>query len=273
MYYRPFPHADQFHLSDEHQPVKKKSKLFKNRIKTTDEKDIDSTQTSVLFSIPYFPENIEYIFDKEGHCSTWEPPFHIDWEDPGFQAEVRKSLAPKHPILTPTLPTNHLTVGVHVRRGGGVDSRQERKRVPLKFPPDSYYIQQIERISKIFKDYRLYIYILTDDPNPETIANTYQSSLNNPNIHFDYRKEGNGPSTNILEDFFFIPKFDCLVICQSNFSLTASKMADFSLVITPTHPTIIDGQVVIDEVKLTFNGKRRVSDSAMICRQKSLEET
>jgi hypothetical protein len=151
-------------------------------------------------------------------------------------------------------------VGVHVRRGGGFDSLQERLRVPLKFPPDSYYIEQIERISKIFKNRSLYVYILTDDLDPASIVNKYRAALNNSNIHFDYRKTDNGPSQNVLEDFFFMTKFDCLVICQSNFSLMASKLADFALVITPTHPTLINGEVVIDEVKLAFNGKKRVSD-------------
>jgi hypothetical protein len=260
LYYRSFHYSKLFSFADEHQPLKKHHKKFKARIKTADESEINSKQNSSLFVVPFFPENTEHIFDHEGRHLTWVPSFQVDWEDPEFLAEVRKSLTPKDPITTPTLPTDFLTVGVHVRRGGGFDSLQERLRVPLKFPPDSYYIEQIERVSKIFKDRRLYVYILTDDLDPESIVNKYRAALNNSNIHFDYRKTDNGPSQNVLEDFFFMTKFDCLVICQSNFSLMASKLADFALVITPTHPTLINGEVVIDEVKLAFNGKKRVSD-------------
>jgi hypothetical protein len=260
--YRSFPLADQFCLSDE-RAAKKNHQKSKNRIKIKDESQLNSQDGSALFVVPYFPENTEHIFDHGRHI-VWAPTFQVDWEDPEFQAEVRRSLTPKHPIVTPSLPNNCLNVGVHVRRGGGVDSLQERQRVPLKFPPDSYYIQQIERISKIFKNYRLYVYILTDDVDPASIANTYRTALNNPNITFDYRKGNNGPAAHVLEDFFFIPKFDCLVICQSNFSLMASKLADCAVVITPTHPVLINGEVVIDEVKLTFNGKRRVTDLARI---------
>lgn len=263
LYYRSFPHSDQFRFSDEHQRRKKHSKQFKTTLKTADEELVNSGHNAALFEIIYFPDNTEHIF-HEGVHSIWNPAFQVDWEDPGFQAEVRRSLAPKYPVFTPDLPTDSLTIGVHVRRGGGFDSLQERMKTPLKFPPDSYYIQQIDRISKIFKNYRLYVYILTDDQDPASIANTYQAALNNPHIRFDYRKTPNGPSTNILEDFFFIPKFDCLIICQSNFSLMASKLADFALVITPTHPTLINGQAAIDEVKLTFNGKKRISGLALI---------
>ena len=266
LYYRSFHYSKQFCFAEEHEPLKKHHKKFKNRIKTADEKEINAGQSSALFTVPFFPENTEYIFESGNHF-TWVPAFEVDWDDPGFKEEIRKSLKPKEPVFTPDLPNDSLTVAVHVRRGGGFDSLQETQRVPLKFPPDSYYIQQIERIAKIFKDHRLYVYILTDDLDPKAIASKYQAALNHPNIRFDYRKDNNGPSANVLEDFFFMQKFDCLVICQSNYSLMASKLADFALVITPTHPTRISDEVVIDEVKLSFNGKKR------ICRTKSLTYT
>ena len=253
--YLPFPYADQFFLSDEDQPLGSSAE-FRNTIPTASEADITAMPNSSLFVIPYFPDVTEYLYDQ-GKCRMLIPCFQVDWENPEFHAVVKRCLTPKNSeLLTTNLPTDQITVGVHVRRGGGHDSPSMHFHVPLKFPPDSFYIQQIERISKIFQGYPLYVYILTDDLNPSSIAKKFQIALNNPNIHFDYRKEKNGPSINVLEDFFLIPQFDCLIIPLSNFSLIASKIADHAVVITPVHPTFVKKEVIIDEVKLTFNSKR-----------------
>ena len=247
--YVSFPFADQFCLFEKDQPLDPNLK-FQNSITTTSEADIKMISSS-LFVIPYFSENTEYIYSNK-----IDPPFQVDWEDPEFHSQVVECLTPKKPIQKSPMPKNKITVGVHVRKGGGKDKSFMNRELPLKFPPDSYYIQQIERIARIFKEHSLYVYILTDDKKPVNIVKKYQKAINNPHICFDYRRTKNGPSINILEDFFLIPQFDCLIIPQSNFSLVASKIADHDLVITPVHPLFVDDEVIIDEVELVFNSKR-----------------
>jgi hypothetical protein len=247
--YISFPFADQFCLFEKDQPLD--SINFQNSITTTSEADIKTAPSSSLFIIPYFSENTEYIYNNKV-----DPPFQIDWEDPEFHSQVVECLTPKKPIQNSPMPKNKITVGVHVRKGGGKDKSFMNKELPLKFPPDSYYIQQIERIAEIFKEHSLYVYILTDDKKPINIVKKYQKAINNPRICFDYRRTKNGPSINILEDFFLISQFDCLVIPQSNFSLMASKIADHDLIITPIHPLFVDDRVIIDEIEIAFNSKR-----------------
>ncbi len=250
--YIPFPYADNFMLSDEDRPFNPSE--FQNTITTTNETDLKAVSNSSIFVIPYLPVNKEYLYNPEKReLSTWAPAFQVEWENPEFRSLIRRCLTPKTPLLVANLPSDKITVGVHIRRGAGDASHFIG--MPLKFPNDNYYLQQITRLSRIFKDQPLYVYILTDDLNPSSIVEYYQDNLKNPNIYFDYCKERNNPSINVLEDFFLITKFDCLIIPNSNFSLMASKIADSAIVITPVHPTLVQGHFVIDEVELAFNGQ------------------
>ena len=253
--YVPFPYADQFCLSNEDQVGS--SVKFRNIVHTANETVITSISNSTLYVIPYFCENTDHLYDLRRNYRVEIPSFYVDWENPEFHAEVVRCLTPKNSIVTAKLPTDKITVGVHVRRGCGGDDLSIRVKEPLKFPHDSYYIEQIKRVARIFKDRSLYVYILTDDRDPSSIVETYQKAINNPNLYFDCRKEKHDPDVSFLEDFFLIPQFDCLIICQSNFSLMASKIADHILVITPVHPTFVDGYFMMDEVDVTFNSKKQ----------------
>ncbi len=250
LYYIPFPYSDQFLLSELDQPLNS-AFHFKNTIHIASDSNELAVPNSSLFILPYYAE---YRFEYDRTRFYWLPFFQIDWQDPAFRAEVKRCLTPKAPIATINLPKDRITVGVHIRKGGGFDGANSFKRYPLKFPFDNYYIQQIKRIAQIFHDKPLYIYILTDDFDPARLARRYAIAINNRNIHFGYRKGNNGPTINVLEDFFLIPKFDCLVISQSNFSVVASKLADYAVTITPLHATFVGDRPVIDEVEFCFNG-------------------
>jgi hypothetical protein len=251
-----FPYADQFFLSDE-DPFLKSFDDFQNIITTTNEDDLKLDTNSSLFLIPYFPESTEYNYDRNKNYPIWHPPFEVDWEDPEFHSKLVRSLTPKNSGLIAKIPKNQLSVGVHIRRGGGVDPLEERLRVPLRFPSDDYYIQQIKRVARIFKDQPLHVYIVTDDLTPSLIAKRYKNTIDNPNIYFDCRSEKNGPSHNILEDFFLISQLDCLILPQSHFSLMASKIEDHSILITPIHANFVNNSFEIDEIELNFNGQKQ----------------
>jgi hypothetical protein len=255
--YVPFLYSENLNLDILDQPASD-SFRFENSVALKKDSGFNFTEVqSSLFIIPYFPE---CKFELEMYSFLQElPHFDVDWEDPEFHREVIESLTPKYPIKTLELPKNKITVGVHVRRGGGVDIYHPDLFFPLKFPHDSYYIQQIERIAKIFDKKQLYVFILTDDLNPNEIVNKYRQALNNPNIEFACREKNNSPFNNVLEDFFSIPKFDCLILCQSNFSIVASKMSNYSIVITPYHCIANGTGYTIDNVELRFNSSEKES--------------
>lgn len=191
--------------------------------------------------IPYFPEPSMKHNDL---------PFLVDWEDPGFRREIARCLAPtgEHQLLP--LPPNKITVCVHVRRGGNWDDPSVHLALPLKFPPDSYYIEQIKTISKLFKGNPLYIFLMTDDLRPKELMKRYKEAIPSPNIQWDCREE---PPKNHLNDFFSIPLFDCLILPDSNFSIVASKLTEYAIRISPVHYRKKKETIRITGLDIAFN--------------------
>lgn len=68
------------------------------------------------------------------------------------------------------------------------------------------------------------------------------------------RKTENNHHSNILEDFFAMMQFDCLIRPESNFSIVASKIADFKVVINPIEFKFENGNPIITKVHTQING-------------------
>lgn len=249
--YKPFPDSENFYLHGMDQ-TEGKNFSFKYLISIAKESNIHTASSSSLFIVPYFPETrgeYEWIKNAVGRI----PFFSVDWEDPNFAEEVKNCLQPKQSVKTLNLPSDCITVALHLRRGHEAKNRALVVSFPLKFASDEYYINQIRRVATIFPDKKLYIYIFTDDENPQAIVKKYHEALKNPNIDFDYGKN-KGPNS-LLEDFYSISKFNCCILCQSNFSVIASKLGNYTLLISPVHASLRRGKAIIDEVELKFNGQ------------------
>ncbi len=247
--YVPFPYSDQLMLHqheelflDFHLPFFKKKWVLKN------ESDIAKISGSSLIFVPYFPEaEIELKTQSE----TRTLPFKVDWKNPEFKEMIRKLITPRFTMSTIEIPQKPLlSVAVHVRRGGDFESFLTGLDFPLKFPPDTFYIAAIRKMSELFSHQELYIYIFTDDPDPQLIVNTYKNALNNPlHIHLDCRKTCD-PTEEVLEDFFSILKFDCLIRPESNYTIVAEKLKDFMIVISPKDHRIEDGVIYIETLHI-----------------------
>ena len=61
-----------------------------------------------------------------------------------------------------------------------------------------------------------------------------------PHIFNSIAAEDTESDTNMLEDFFALTQFDCLVRPDSNFSIAAEKISDFKIIIYPLNP-LTDG--------------------------------
>ena len=249
--YRPFPSSDQLKMDGTAQQWGAYTFASKCIIRT--ENEFATLRDSTLYVVPYFPECLQE-FEMHPHLKN-HPYFEVDWEHPEFKKVIAQALSPKNPVATLPLPKNKMTVCVHIRRGGNVDHPSMRFPFPLKFPPDYYYITQIKRIADLFPDTPLYVYLMTDDLNPAALVQSYASAFKKYDIEFDCRAEENGPKANILEDFFSLGKFDCLIRCQSNFSLMGALLGDYRILITPTHAYTKDNDIVVDNIELVFNPK------------------
>ena len=197
-----------------------------------------------------------------------------------FRNTLRKMIAPIKPLDKFCLPQDRISVAVHVRKGGGYDrplsSIQQfdghlnlveytqtvvaykppyayvDQKFPLKFPPDQYYIDQIKKLSEMLNDVPLYVYLFTDDANPIAILEEYEWIIGKPNILFDCRREENRHDLNVIEDFFAMTKFDCLICSQSNFSRGAQLIGKHKIVIHPKQASWVNGKLIINMINIVM---------------------
>jgi hypothetical protein len=223
--------------------------------------EIDFSRKSTLFIVPYFPESrSEYHTQLNLH-------FPILWEDEDFKNEIKKVIRPKDERILAdsfsSLPKDRPVVCVHVRTGIGHDFwRTEfsyfdidypQKIYHTKFPPLSYYSEQLKRISEMYNHQPLYVYLMTDSPNPEEIEHYLKQLTQKDNLTYLYRVKDNSPHTNVLEDFFRLAQCDCLIRGDSNFPVVASKIAHYKIMISPAHYRWENDKLVIDQVNIRFN--------------------
>lgn len=191
-------------------------------------------------------------------------------DDPILRQELREMVAPIVPIKKMKLPKGFITVAVHVRRGSGQDSplfseegnpsvldpsRQDYLDVgfPEKAPSLNFYVDQLRKLCELLNNHKMYVYIFTDDKNPRELMSKMNSALGAPNIEFDCRKDNDTSKDNLLEDFFYMTQFDCLIRPDSNFSKCTEVLADYKIVIYLKRAHWADGQAIIDEVGIKIN--------------------
>ncbi len=257
-FYIPFSGAEMLQLSVREPPLSDEY-TFNKTFTISKIEQVTKTPNSTLFTIP-FACDCKFEHDNQTELQKsllgYSPYIAVDWEHPEFHKEVVECLTPKSPIPTLPLPHDKMTVAVHVRRGGDWDNYSEISKVlPLKFPPDNYYISQIKRVLELCPDKPLYVYIFTDDKHPEVIVKKYSLELKSPKITWGYgwsNKFQDGSA--MWRDFYSIGKFDCLIQSTSNFSAMASQLGQYLFTITPTSGYYKDNQAVVDGVCVKFNG-------------------
>lgn len=253
--YRPFDYSDQLMMHVLDAPCdQQRVQQFKNiTLPSYDllyDKHIIMPET--LYIVPYFSE---FIVDN---CPDQALFLEINWHDQQFLEKLRERIKPRFSITSMNLPSDKVTVAVHVRKGGGTDFPPKDGphpgiMFPLKFPPDEYYIDQLKFIYDVLGQQPLYVYIFTDDFEPALIAQKYKRALAGKNIEFDCRVVGNHRDLNVLEDFFALQQFDCLVMAASNFSYMASKLGKYKITCLPEDFVIDKGRGVITKVRVTFS--------------------
>ncbi len=251
-------------LSKEEQEYSKEvAKQFEKVISVSSEQDIlKYKKDNVLFEskgvffrikkYPKFKQTIEYML-----------------QDQYFVTELRNMLEPVVPLPQITLPPDKLTVAVHIRKGGGFDRPLNStqyyhsnivgnkfyadRRWPSKFPPEQYYVDQIKKVSDLFGDAPLFVYIFTDDRNPSILVNRMQKAVNKNNITFSCRNRGNVHNAHVVEDFYNMSRFDCLIRSGSHFGLAAQLLGNHKVIIYPKHWKWEGRKLIIDEVSIVDN--------------------
>lgn len=253
--YTPFPYSDQLFL---HDCEKSSSKKLPTILLKKNNLSVINPTAPILYVVPYFSE-----FLSEHKINPQWIYFKVDWKNPEFKTLIKNLISPKNHLLSYDIPHNKISVALHIRKGGGFDdpllsdainidrplNQYADYKDILKFPPEQFYIEQLKYISEYFNNAPLYVHIFTDDKNPAAIVERLMSNLAEyANLEFNYRPSDNQHDKNVLEDFFTLTKFDCLVRPQSNFSLIAAKISDYKLEIFPIKGHWNNTRPIIDEI-------------------------
>ena len=81
----------------------------------------------------------------------------------------------------------------------------------------------------------------TDDLEPEDIVRSYKRKLRDLPITWSCRNEDTGPNSHVMEDFFGMMQFDCLIRSLSNYTLVQSQIGGYQAVISPKHHVMLKG--------------------------------
>lgn len=212
---------------------------YSDQLVLHEQENIYTPESAQLFStITHLPLSSDYSLQNNSdtlYISHWKTDVVIDWFDTIFVKELKQKIAPLYELNKVIIPDDCISIAVHVRNGGGfvVDTAQEKERCPLRFVPDEFFIAQVQRLTEMFRTENLYVHIFTDHAEPAVLMKKFSDALNNPRVTFGYREQDNSHNANVLEDFFSMMEFDCLVRPGSHFSRFVQRLGKNKVVIYP----------------------------------------
>lgn len=210
---------------------------------------------STLYYVPYFPESKYELKNGVSFSGSAWDSFEVDWSDEGFIEELRSVIAPIQQVARMYLPAERITVALHMRKGGTHDTPETLLAFPLKFLPDEFYIEQIRCLYGLLGESPLYVHLFTDDHDPGAIVKKFKRQLESLDITWGCRERENSETSNVIEDFFTLAQFECLIHSESNFSLIMNKMGNYMVTIYPDSFGREKGRIIYDSVNVQINMK------------------
>lgn len=226
MLYRPFSYSDDLVLSEKHTTQLNAESLqaFSKKIELA--KSVD--KAALFFTSLDKAKEQPLAKNEKLLCVVAVlTPFFEQFEDEKFEDEnfkklLKEMVRPKVAHKKQQLPTDCISVAIHVRTGVGYDWQLNIDNMPTKFPADTFYLNGLKVVSEHFKEKPLYVQIFTDDPHPEAICTRFLSQLQEWEIDnvraMECCRAVNTHDQNVLEDFFAMTEFDCLIHPDSYFT-------------------------------------------------------
>lgn len=229
--YKPFKYSDQLMLHFlEKKYIPGIEKRYNQHIVFTKNNMPTEPCSQTLYTVPYFGEPIE----DHVRYKNWIY-FDIDWKDPDFSALIKKCICPVHVLNLIHIPPDVASIALHVRTGIGFDGPILAEVFPFKCPPLPFYVNALHSIVDLLKDKPLYVFIFTDHPRPQELAVFFKKNVPSTQITWGWRDNRGDRfyDQDVLEDFFSMIRFDCLIRSESHFSFCAAKLADYMVEISP----------------------------------------
>lgn len=253
--YRDFEHADAFAFSQKYDlftnEIEEVSNIRHIGLKRREKKFI--SVYPLYYNVLYFPDCRFEHFGEYVFYNHYFPYFHVDWSDPNFRKELLSDLTSSRQFNLIYPPKGYTSVAVHMRRGGGVDCPHSLTHSPLNFPPDAYYTSQLRRVIDHLEGEKVFVHLFTDDQNPKALVEMLRSTLLDCNIEFGFTDPKILRENPVMEDFFSLANFDCLIHAQSNFSVSASKLKKYRVRVCPENYCVKKGKVIITEITFERN--------------------
>lgn len=179
-----------------------------------------------------------------------------------FKSQLRKNFMLKNPFDLIELPKNGITVAMHVQKGSFSDKEftcveyadewgkmieehnAETFYLPVKdvyssvlTPSEQFYLEQIKQLRKSIKGKQLFVWVFTNEGDPQEIIERLKERIDLPNISF--YAYSNEPQPDRHPIYFHIKAlydmscFDCLITPESEYALLAQCLGDYKIIIYP----------------------------------------
>lgn len=196
--------------------------------------DVHNVRTMMRFDAVNDPSCIDeqlYIVPEEFYFNHL---YYASRDNKDFLLELRKAISPAKKINLIPLPQGVITVALHMRMGGEFEQFKKLfpQEISTRVPEESYYIEQLSRLSVTLGDKPLFVYIFTNHKKPQVLLEKVKKAVNKKNIEFTAR-DSSSSSLHLLEDLFSMARFDCLIRPNSAFSQIAQLIGDHKIIIYP----------------------------------------
>jgi hypothetical protein len=241
--YTPFLYSSELVLSDKE--ILSNGQAFSKQIYVSSLLSFENSKSkeSTIYHTSYFAES---LFEQMNSSNC----LSVNWKDENFRQIVLPLLAPKKALQLVYPYDDCISIAIHIREGGNIDTDHTRYYAPYKLPPIDFYIDALKNMIDLFPKRELYCFVFTDALKPDVIVKKLQTLF--PQVTFDYRKKGNGPKNYVLEDFFSFFEFDALIRPDSNFSIIPSLLHDYAVAISPKNFSYKNDSPVIDELNISI---------------------
>lgn len=236
---RPFPNSEYLTIEYQSLPFAQQASQYQSvfHIRSAEtlteffRKIGDPATPPTLFMVDYFPSDTS---EWDWPYTWWTSALVIPWNEEGFAHYLKKSLEPK--TLIPDLTVEgRLNVADHIRFLSGQDGVDSIISFPLKHPKLDYHERQIRRVYELNGKKPMHVFLFSDTKTPLVFLEQIRSRFKDADILFNIQVLENPDINYVIQDFFAMQKFDVLIATQSNFSMMASRLGDFDMVIFPVH--------------------------------------
>lgn len=179
-----------------------------------------------IWEVPAFPESISLT----AMHLPWVPFFQVDWTDLLFLQDLRFAICPLATMPEPHLPEDRLCVAIHWR---GQSVRADLSYQPAV--PSLYFQRELQRLLKRVGSRPVYVHLFTEDPYPaELLASLKEAAQGyDADIIWSCRRAEVPASHRVLEDLFYMARFDVLMRGHSPYALIAARIGDVAVEISP----------------------------------------